>query len=68
MITIYNVKAPQSPKRVHVIALDAVPAENKKMVLALKRFSFYCGGTIRLIHVSVTLNYCPMSLNEVSNH
>lgn len=36
MITISNVKAPQSPKHVHVTALDAVLAENKKMVPALK--------------------------------
>lgn len=42
MIIIYNVKAPQSPKHVHVVALDAVLAENKKMVLALKRLSRYC--------------------------
>lgn len=54
MITIYNLKAPQSP----VIALDAVVAESKKMVLTLKRFSFYCQGTIRLIHVSVTSTPC----------
>lgn len=68
MINIYNLKAPQSPKSVHAIALDAVLAENKRMVLALKRFSFYCGGTIRLIHVSVAFNYCLMSFNEVSTH
>lgn len=42
MIIIYNVKTPQSPKHVHVIALDAVLAKNKKMALALKRLSFYC--------------------------
>lgn len=42
MIIISNVKAPQSPKHVHVTVLDAVLAENKKMVPALKRYSFYC--------------------------
>lgn len=42
MIIIYNVKAPKTPKHVHVIAMDAILAESKKMVLALKRLLICC--------------------------